>query len=328
MFTRIARLTACLALLSATSAVASTGAGTGPAITVPTTKLRAAVDCKGPVGRAHKDPVVLLPGTFGTGQINWGWNYQRLLPKLGHPACTVTFPAAGAGDIQRATQYAVYAIRTIATASGRKVVVMGHSQGGLEARWALRWWPDLRSDVSQVINLATPNHGALYTDQHCNDPNSCAASLYQMRSTSAFLRALNQGPRPTFGIPWTAVSTTTDTVFVLPPQAALAGADNVSVQSLCPGHQVAHVNLAFDGPTSAIVLDALSHNGHVSLSRIGPAACSNPLMPGVPQATADSMLAQYNVILGKALGPDGPRAAGEPPLACYVTGSCRHRTRG
>lgn len=326
MTKRIACLAACLGLIgSAGAAAAATAAHptAGPPITVAPSKLRDAVSCRGDLAHARKDPVLLIPGTFAWGQINWGWNYKKLLPTLGHPACTVTFPADGAGDIQAATPYAVSAIRMMAHRSGRKVVLIGHSQGGLEARWALRWWPDLRSKVASVITLAAPNGGALYPDQYCSAANSCAASLYQMRSSSKFLAALNNGPSLTWGIPWTTIGTTTDTVFVLPPQARLTGATNVTVQQLCAGHQVQHVGLAYDGPTSAIVLDALNHGGHLNMSRINPAVCNSALMAGVTQAKVNQVLAQYNGILARDLGPDGPRAEAEPPLACYVTDSCR-----
>jgi pimeloyl-ACP methyl ester carboxylesterase len=328
MTKRIACLAACLGLITAASATAaSTTASTGPAITVPAAQLKAAIDCKGNLAHARKDPVLLLPGTFGWGWINWGWNYQKLLPARGWPACTLSFPANGAGDIQVAAQYVVHAIRMVTAVSGRKVFLMGHSQGGLEARWALRWWPDLRADVAGVITLAAPNGGALYTNQHCNAPSSCATSLYQMKTDSAFMRALNRGRSLTFGLPWVALSTTSDTVFVLPSEAALAGAQNLEIQNLCPAHQVQHVNLAFDGPTSAIVLDALEHGDQVNLGQINHAVCNTVTMPGVTVALANKMLARYQTILAHDLGPDGPRAVGEPPLACYATGSCRTHGR-
>jgi len=86
---------------------------------------------------------------------------------------------------------------------------------------------------------------------------------------------------------------------------------------------VGHGNLAYDGPTSAIVLHALSHNGRVRLGKINRSACDDPLMPGVHQAKVNAVLAQYNAILATALGPDGPHSRGEPPLACYVPANCR-----
>ena len=216
----------------------------------------------------------------------------------------------------------MYAIRDMVRRSGRDVAILGHSQGGLAVRWALRWWPDLRAHVSEVVTLAAPNHGALYTNNHCNGPGSCAASLYQMRSDSAFLRALNVGSDATAGVPFTAISTADDNVFVTPPEASLHGAANIRVQDLCPAHHVDHVSLAFDGPTYAIVMDALEHSGPAKLSRISRAASQTDTMPGVTRAQANAELAVYSTILAKALGPDGPRAHGEPPLACYVTNRC------
>jgi pimeloyl-ACP methyl ester carboxylesterase len=324
MTKRIACLAVCLGLITAATAAATTVTAE-PAISVSKAQLRAAIDCKGDIAHSRHDPVLLIPGTFGWGQINWGWNYQLLLPQRGWPACTVSFPANGAGDIQRASEYVVHAVRMLAARSHRQVVLMGHSQGGLEARWALRWWPDLRADVAAVITLAAPNGGALYTNVHCNVPDSCAASLYQMRTDSKFLRTLNRGRNPTWGIPWTAISTTTDTVFVLPAEARLAGATNVEVQELCPGHQVDHVSLAFDGPTSAIVFDALEHHGHAKLNRISRSACNTDTMPGVTRPEANAKLAEYSAILANDLGPHGPRAKREPALACYVTDSCTRR---
>ncbi len=327
MIKRFACVAVCLGLIVPAGATAATTANSGPAITVPRSQLRAAIDCKGKLAHARKDPVLLIPGTFATGQLNWGWNYQRLLPTLGYPACTITLPQDGAGDIQPATQYVVWAIRTLEHNSGRKVVVMGHSQGGLEARWALRWWPDLRSAVAQVITLAAPNAGAIYTNQHCGAPDSCSASLYQMRSKSRFLAVLNRGRMLTWGIPWTAIGTAADKVFVSPAEAVLRGAQNVTVQQLCPSDQVQHVGLVYDGPTSSIVLDALDHGGHLKLGRISRAVCSGSLMPDVSPADVNSALSQYNVILAKDLGPTGPRAQSEPALACYVTASCQRRSR-
>jgi triacylglycerol esterase/lipase EstA (alpha/beta hydrolase family) len=165
----------------------------------------------------------------------------------------------------------------MARRSGRKVAVIGHSQGGLQARWALRWWPDVRGRVSDLIMLATPNQGALYPDVSCAAPSSCSASLFQMRSDSAFLAALNRGRQTVKRVSYTAILTDTDTVFVPPRQGVLEGGGrfvtNVAVQSICPGHVVDHQSLAFDGPAYAIVADALSHRGPARLRRIGSGAC-------------------------------------------------------
>ena len=105
---------------------------------MPASAVKSAMVCKGNVAHARHGAILLIPGTFATAEVNWSWNWQKLLPKIGWAACTMTLPKVGAGDIQQNTQYVVSAIRMLATKSGRPIGVMGHSQGGLEARWALK----------------------------------------------------------------------------------------------------------------------------------------------------------------------------------------------
>lgn len=335
MTRRIARLAAVLALCAAVIPAAASAASrsqpqrTEPRITVPAGAVKSAMVCKGDVARARHGAILLIPGTFATAEVNWSWNWQRLLPKIGWAACTITLPEVGAGDIQHNTQYVVSAIRMLSEQSGRPIAVMSHSQGGLEARWALKYWPDTRAGVDKVITLGAPNYGALYPDQHCTAPDSCSASLWQMRSNSKFLAALNRRAS-TYGIPWTSITTKDDTIFVLPAAARMPGASNILVQSLCPSDQAQHNNLPYDGPTSGIVLDALNHDGPAELSRVSKSYCKLATMRGTTLAQANAILNAYTGTLVHDLGPDGPRAQAEPALACYVTGSCaahkrRHR---
>jgi triacylglycerol esterase/lipase EstA (alpha/beta hydrolase family) len=335
MFHRIVSLAGCLAVIAAATApTAAAAPEPGPPLTTPTGVLQQALSCNGDLSTAQRDPVLLVHGTFADSEINWNWNYKQALPARGEPTCTVDLPDRAAGDIQISTEYVVYAIRTMARESGRKVAIIGHSQGGLEARWALRWWPDIRHLVSDVILLATPNNGSAFTDGLCTSPGACAASLYQMRSDSAFLAALNRGRDAIGGVPYTSIVTNDDHVFVLPDQGMLdakgAQVSNVSVQQLCPDHhfnppELAHVSLAFDGPTYAIVVDALDHRGPATLSRIdAQSACSQATMPEVTLDEAYAKVADYATTLNYLLGPDGPKAPGEPSLACYATNTC-HR---
>src|SRR5437762_2819475 len=99
---------------------------------------------------AH-EPVLLVHGTFATDRENWGFNYALVLPKLGYDVCTVTLPNRSLGDIQVSSEYVVYAIEHMAAASGRKVDVMGHSQGAMQERWAVKWWPTVRSEVDDLV---------------------------------------------------------------------------------------------------------------------------------------------------------------------------------
>jgi triacylglycerol lipase len=332
MTRRIACLAAGLGLCAAALPAAASAARTRkpqsaePAITVRAGQVSSAMVCKGSVTHARHGAILLIPGTFATAEVNWSWNWQKLLPTLGWAACTITLPQTGAGDIQMNTQYVVSAIRMLSERSGRPIAVMSHSQGGLEARWALKWWPDTRADVDKVITLGAPNYGALYPNQNCTTPDSCSASLWQMRSDSKFLAALNKGAS-TYSIPWTSITTGADTIFVSPSEARMPGAANILVQSLCPDDQAQHNNLPYDGPTSGIVLDALNHTGSAQLSRVSRSYCEMATMRGTTVAEANQILGAYTTVLVHDLGPGGPRSVGEPPLACYVTNSCTSRRR-
>ena len=294
----------------------------GPALRTAPAALERAWHCSGRLQGAKRDPVLLVHGTFADSAISWSWNYARTLPAAGRPACSVDLPDRSAGDIQVSAEYVVWAIRTMARESGRRVAVLGHSQGGLGTRWALRWWPDLRDDVSDVIMFGTPNHGATYSDSNYTGPSTCSASLYQMRSDSQFLAALNAGGDTVAGVPYTAVVTDTDTTFVLPAQGKLDGpagvVTNVAVQNLCPGRQVDHNGLVYDAVSNAIAMDALDHPGPARAGRIDPAVCSRDTMPGTTRAQADAKVQSYTATLVQLLGPAGPKARGEPPLAGYA----------
>jgi triacylglycerol esterase/lipase EstA (alpha/beta hydrolase family) len=312
---------ALIAAVAPTTASARKDHDRGPALQTPVASLQQALECTGDLNGPH-DPVLLVHGTFADSAINWSWNYVETLPPTGRGVCTVDLPDRSAGDAQVSSEYVVYAIRAIAEQSGGDVDVIGHSQGGLQARWALRWWPDLRHLVSDVVMFGTPNHGSAFPDAICTGPFFCAASLYQMRTGSAFLTALNDGKETAGDVSFTSINSADDQTFVLASQSALNGkphrVSNVLVQDLCPGHVVDHVSLAFDGPTYALALDALDHRGPADPSRVDTAVCQTDTMPGVTRDEANAKLLEYAGTLQQLHGPNGPKAEGEPPLAGYT----------
>jgi hypothetical protein len=330
MLRRFVCLAGSLALLAALAPATGFANEPGPALGTPVGNLEQALSCHGDLAGAQRDPVLLVHGTFADSEINWNWNYVPALVARGETACTVDLPGKSAGDIQVSTEYVVHAMRTMAQQSGHDVAVIGFSQGGLEIRWALRWWPDLRHLVSDVIFLNTPNQGSAFPDATCTSPGVCAASLYQMRTGSEFLIALNHGRQAIGAVPFTSLATADDPIFVLPEQAKLERTGNhttnIVIQDLCPDHHVdpliAHVSLAFDGPAWALVVDALDHRGPADPSRIDTAVCEAVTMPGITLAEAIGRVQAYFGTLAELLGPNGPKAPGEPPLACYVTHAC------
>src|SRR6185312_11696803 len=87
---------------------------------------------------------------------------------------------------------------------------------------------------------------------------------------------------------------------------------NILVQDLCPGRFADHLSLAFDGAVYGLVLDALDHRGPADT------------MPGTTRDEANTKLAEYGGTLQELLGPNGPKAEGEPPLAGYTQNSPGH----
>ncbi len=131
----------------------------GPALIPPASALDAALSCSPDLASTTKAPVLLVPGTGEDPRLEWGWNYEPALRDEGRAVCLVTIPTNGLQDIQLSAEYLVHAIRTMHARSGRRIAVIGHSQGGMSPRFALRFWPDTRAMVEDYIGLASSNHG-------------------------------------------------------------------------------------------------------------------------------------------------------------------------
>jgi triacylglycerol esterase/lipase EstA (alpha/beta hydrolase family) len=224
------------------AAVPGTAAAlTGPDLNVPESKLAAALTCP-KTFRAAREPVLLVHGTFLTARESWAWNYGKVLPGLGFDVCTVDLPERAVGDIQVSSEYVVYAVRRIAERSGRQVDVMGHSQGTLEARWAIKWWPDLQDLVDDYVSLAGPHHGIDSADGVCA-LGSCFPAAHQMRHGSKFLAALNLGDETPGPVSVTSLSSNTDELVQRASTARLNGASNTSIprpagSSKCPASTI------------------------------------------------------------------------------------------
>ncbi|MGH9021597.1 MAG: esterase/lipase family protein [Acidimicrobiia bacterium] len=299
------------------SAADSTGSASGPALSVPDGLLAEALSC--PDGLDGLGPVLLVHGTFATPEENWSWNYQRTLPLSGYAVCTVALPDRALADIQVASEYVVYAVRTMAARTGRQVDIIGHSQGGLEPRWAVRFWPDVRAAVDDLVTIAAPHHGTISADAICA-PFGCPPAGLQMRRGSAFLAALNAGDETPGNISYTSVFTRMDELVqpAVPGDetAALDGAVNVAVQDLCPGKVVTHISALFDITTYNVILDALQNPGPADVNRLDAGCIGFPFV-----STTDPL----GILQGPSFGLGAvsgslthPRSTTEPESAPYA----------
>jgi triacylglycerol lipase len=284
-----------------------------PAYDVPESTLAAAVTCpSGGFTHPAHEPVLLVHGTFATPKENWGGNYALVLPQLGYDVCTVTLPNRALGDIQVAAEYVVYAVKYMYGASGLKVNILGHSQGPLEPRWAIKWWPSLQSEVDHLVMMAAPNHGTVVADASIG-----AAAGYQMKPGSKFLDALNAGDETPGPVSYTSLYSATDELVQPASTAVLNGADNILMQDVCPGRVVEHVQFAVDAVAFALVMDAFTHPGQgADPARIDKNVCTQGAFPGVDWSKNYDDLTKGWPFSGQTF------ALAEPALKCYAASTC------
>lgn len=264
--------------------------------------------------RRDREPILLVHATTETGHRNWSANYGRVLPDMGYDVCTVELVDEATGDIQASAERTVYAIRTMTARSKQKVQVVGHSQGPLEVRWAIKYWPDIAGKVDDLIGIAAPYHGWRQTDIYCS--SACVPALWQMRMESKFMGALNSGEETPGGVSYTSVYTLSDEL-VQPYQTAdLKGGANITVQDVCPGRPVEHIAMVFDAAVYGVVLDALTHPGPADAGRVDKGLCLKATMPGVTPADLMAGEADFWTHAPNKLGEH--QVKGEPPLASYA----------
>lgn len=116
--------------------------GIGPEIANPGGALPGANEWDKPVDPAHPNPVILVHGTGGGGQTNWG-TYVPLLALEGYSVFTLTYganahapwPLKAMGGMtlmeDSAAELGDFIARVLASTGAEKVDIVGHSQGTL-----------------------------------------------------------------------------------------------------------------------------------------------------------------------------------------------------
>jgi triacylglycerol esterase/lipase EstA (alpha/beta hydrolase family) len=298
----------------------------GPALSVPRALLAASLTCTGNLNAAVAEPVLLVPATTLNSTQNFGWNYEPALRAAGIPYCASDLhggDSTNMDDIQNRADYLVYAIRHMYALSKRRIAMIGSSQGGEASRWPLRFWPDARKMVADVVALDSPNHGTLTANAIC--ATTCAPAIWQQTYQSNYMRALNSGQETFVGIDYTNVYSYTDD-FVEPnlpgsSTVALNGPGritNVAIQEICPAMVADHLMAATANPVSgALAFDAITHGGPADPARVERAACTQVFMSGVDPITGPVEFAATVTDVANVLATY-PQVGAEPPLRCYV----------
>lgn len=296
--------------------------GPGPPLSVSSADIGDALRCTPAALDTGRPVVLLVHGTGLTADESWDGNYGTILPTLGYPVCALDLPQRALGDIQTAAEVVVGALRRISGGSGRRVNVLSHSQGALEVRWALRYWPDIAGRIDDFVMMAASNHGAIAANALClQTVLACTPAIQQQRPGSALLAALNADEGVPDGVSATSLYSLSDEIVTnLPPNyaSALAGATNLLIQQVCPLRVVTHLQFLTSGAAFALVLDAFDHPGPADPARLDlAAACLSLSAPGV--RLNDYLRTNGASYLAALLSVASGRGAPEPPLADYVS---------
>ena len=294
----------------------------GPRLEESQGALRSALSCESLEGFQER-AVLLVHGTGTDAESNWRDGFEAALASQGRPVCLVQLPHNGLVDLQRSTEYLVHATRRMYRLSGRRIDVVGHSQGGLEPVWALRFWRGMRHRIAKVVALGTPYSGTAAGDLFCVAA-TCPEAFWQFRPSSAFLARLASGDPTRRRVDYTSIYTDYDQAAQPPAQAArLRGASVVGVQEICPNRPVDHFLLADDAAAFAVVTHALDHPGRFGAAAVDAgAACQSFLPPGVDPVARIPRAASLPLALATSLAT-APMATAEPPLRCYAVRACR-----
>jgi hypothetical protein len=296
----------------------SPASAAGPKLTVPTADLAAALHCPIDPTSATQTPLMFVTGTGATGDQGYLIG-QPAFEAYGHPVCYMNFPDFTTADIQVSVEYLVYGLRREFAMAGRKIAVIGISQGGLLPRFALTYWPDLRRKVSDVLAAAGTQHGTVFGG--CSPTSPCAPANWQQIRHSNLLDAINAQPDETPGdVSYTTVRSLTDES-VQPqggrhPTSALDGARNILIQDVCPGRTTTHIGTAVDSVSFAAFVDAIDHagkgkKGAAKASRFPADVCDHPYATGLDEALTTTFL---NASGGLVSSQEGqvPKVGAEP----------------
>jgi triacylglycerol lipase len=116
-------------------------------------------------------PVVLHHGLLGTGDLHFGplkisyfRGIDRAIKELGHPLLvTRVHPTSSIANRAAQLKEQIHRLLQNPLYTGKKVILMGHSLGGLDARYAVTKL-GLDRHVAAVVTITTPHRGSPYAD--------------------------------------------------------------------------------------------------------------------------------------------------------------------
>jgi triacylglycerol lipase len=217
-----------------------------------------------PVSQQRPGPVILVPGYGGsTSSLD---ALATTLRREGKTVQVLALPGDGTGNLDAQASALSTAADRLHRQGAGSVDVVGYSAGGVVARLWVRDY-DGASLARRVITLGSPHHGTdLAGLAGSLLPSACPTACQQLEPGSNLLDALNHGDETPAGPTFVSIWTTHDNVVLPANSASLAGALNVTVQSVCRNDTVDHTGLPRDRAVQAMVTAELGPGDPVALT--------------------------------------------------------------
>ena len=170
-------------------------------------------------------PIVLVHGVLVNDGV-W-FMMRRYLARHGIGAVYTVNYGPPYGDIDHFAEQLSVKIESVCAATGAaRVLIVGHSMGGLVARAYLRQRGPAR--IERIITLGTPHHGSVLAWIYVG------RCLAQMRPGNAWLAELNREETKPSPVPIVSIWSRHDSLVVPQASSELACAENVAVMGV--GH--------------------------------------------------------------------------------------------
>lgn len=240
---------------------------------------------------------------------------------MGYGFCTVDLPGRSLTNFVGSAERVADAVAYAHTRAGRKISIMGHSQGGTLVAWAAKFFPDVAARTDDVIALAGDFGGTALLAPTCLD-GACPEVTWQLIVGSRHLQALRGAPFPKGPSFSSIYSTADEVVFPQPAGSMLPGASNVSLQDVCGVRPVEHGGILADSVAYALVRDALVNAGPTDLARIPLttklAACASIHQPGADPTGYRQFVPTVSALIDGTLLGGQPDVDQEPALPAYA----------
>jgi triacylglycerol lipase len=222
-----------------------------------------------PAAQNRPGPVVLVPG-YG-GDVASLEDIVARLRATGRSAQVLPLPHGGTGDLQAQANALQRLVARDLAAGAPSVDLVGYSAGGVAVRlWASEGHH--AATARRIVTIGSPQHGTTVASAAGVLLGAgCTGGCAQLQPDSALLDRLNSADETPNGPLWTSIWSTVDQTVVPPSSASLAGADDVTVQSICSSDRVSHSGEPRDPAVIGLVLTAL---GTGALPRPGAGACA------------------------------------------------------